>query len=98
MFSFLGFWLLRKWLGGHATYVLDTDWFVRIPGMLLIRFCKGPLPAFGAYMDEQVMRLTAMVIAGLRNPNLETKIYPAAIGFSIFMALILFCALLVSRI
>ena len=98
LFSFLGFWLLRKWLGGHPSYVLDTDWFVRIPGMLFVRFCKGPLIVVGTHMDRQLTRLVNFVVENLRDPRLERRMSPMTIGFGVFMTLILFCVFLVSRI
>ena len=56
--TFLGFWFLRRWLVGHPTYVLDSDWFVRIPGMKLLQFCNGPLLNFGSYLDQSVVKAT----------------------------------------
>jgi multicomponent Na+:H+ antiporter subunit D len=98
IFSFLGFFLLRKLVKGHPTYVLDTDWLVRIPGMMLIRFCKGSLIMFGSYLDKKMNRLVLTVVEGLRSPNIESRLSPMTIGFGASVALILFCAFLVLKI
>jgi multicomponent Na+:H+ antiporter subunit D len=98
IFSFLGFWLLRKWLGGHPTYVLDTDWLVRIPGGLFIKFCKEPLIAFGSYLDKQIMTITDTFIVNIRNPNIEARLTPMAIGFGVLMSLLLLAIFLFLKI
>ncbi len=81
IFTFLGFWLLRKLVVGHPTYTLDTDWFVRIPGKLFLQFCQGPLLAFGAFLDRQITKIADNFIVKIRNPNLEIRMTPMAIGF-----------------
>jgi len=68
IFTFLGFWLLRKLVRGHATYTLDTDWLVRIPGMLLIRFCRGPLVDLGGVVDRKVSKVVSDVCRLSENP------------------------------
>ena len=98
IFSFLGFWLLRKWLGGHPTYVLDTDWFVRIPGGLFIKFCKVPLITFGSYLDKQIMKFTATFIVRMRSPNIEARLTPMAIGLGVLMSLLLLAIFLFLKI
>ncbi|MBW2066072.1 MAG: Na(+)/H(+) antiporter subunit D [Deltaproteobacteria bacterium] len=90
IFTFLGFWLLRKMLGGHPTYVLDTDWLVRIPGMKLIRFCNGPLLVFGGLLDRNILKWTAFVLSGIRDPGLEGKMTPRTIGLGVLVTLIAF--------
>lgn len=98
IFSFLGFWLLRKWLGGHPTYVLDTDWLVRIPGRKLIAFCKGPLPAFGASLDQRIMQFSLALIGKIRDPKIELRFTPTAIGFGVLISLVLLSTFLVLKI
>ena len=90
IFSFLGFWLLRKLVKGYPTFVLDTDWPIRMWGGQLLDFCKGPLTAMGGFLDRQVMKITGFFVAGIRNPNIEARITPMAIGFGVFMSIILF--------
>jgi len=98
IFSFLGFWLLRKLVRGYPTYVLDTDWFVRMPGILFIQFCKGPLVTFGEFLDKQISRLAGTLIVNIRDPKIEARLTPMAIGFGILMALSLFTVFLVFKI
>jgi multicomponent Na+:H+ antiporter subunit D len=68
IFTFLGFWLLRKMVKGYPTYTLDTDWFVRVPGMMLIRFCKEPLMDFGSALDKGLTRIVSAISRVGRNP------------------------------
>jgi multicomponent Na+:H+ antiporter subunit D len=98
IFTFLGFWLLRKLVVGHPTYTLDTDWVVRIPGRLFLHFCRGPLPASGESLDRQITKVTERFIVNIRNPNLEKRMTPLAIGFGGVMALVLFSIFLVLKI
>ncbi|MGD8256571.1 MAG: Na(+)/H(+) antiporter subunit D [Desulfobacterales bacterium] len=97
IFTFLGFWLLRKLVVSHPTYTLDTDWLVRIPGKLFLQFCNGPLLAFGDYLDRHITRITSNFIVNIRNPNLEMRMSPMAIGFGVLMALVLFSLFLVLK-
>ncbi|NQE53221.1 F(420)H(2) dehydrogenase subunit L [ANME-1 cluster archaeon GoMg3.2] len=57
VFTFIAFWLLRGKLHGTPTITLDTDWFYRIPGKMVIKFCEGPLMATAKYMDNRLMRM-----------------------------------------
>ncbi len=98
IFSFLGFWLLRKLVKGYPTYTLDTDWFVRIPGKLFIQFCRGPLVTFGEFLDKQIMKITGNFIVNIRNPNIEVRLTPMAIGFGVLMSLVLFSIFLYLKI
>lgn len=98
IFTFLGFWLLRKLVIGHPTYTLDTDWLVRIPGKLFLQFCRGPLLAFGAFLDRQITKIADNFIVKIRHPNLEMRLTPMAIGFGGLMALVLFSIFLVLKI
>ena len=95
IFTFLGFWLLRKLVVGHPTYTLDTDWLVRIPGKLFLKFCHGPLLSMGAFLNIQITKIASNLIVAIRNPNLEMRLTPMAIGFGILIALVLFSILLV---
>ena len=97
IFTFLGFWLLRKLVVGHPTYTLDTDWLVRIPGKLFLQFCDGPLLAFGTFLDRKITKITGNFIVKIRNPDLEMRMTPMAIGFGVMMALVLFSIFLVLK-
>jgi multicomponent Na+:H+ antiporter subunit D len=94
IFSFLGFWLLRKLVRGQPTYVIDTDWLVRMPGKYFLNFCKGPVISFGNWLDRQINQITNSLIASIRNPKIETVVTPMAIGLGVLISIVLFSALL----
>jgi multicomponent Na+:H+ antiporter subunit D len=74
VFTFVAFWMLRDKLHGTPTITLDTDWFYRIPGKWVIRFCEGPLMAFARYMDQNLMKMAAFVVWVGKNPFAALKI------------------------
>ncbi len=76
LFAFLGFWLLRRLVRGYPAYVLDTDWLVRMPGALFIRFCKGPLVSLAAALDGRAYRLTEMFILTVRKTTIAARLTP----------------------
>jgi len=90
IFTFLGFWVLRKFVSGHATYTLDTDWFIRRVGMWLIKFCRGPLMRFGSGLDRAVVKAADAIIVIARDPKLEIVMTPRSIGIGMVVTLILF--------
>lgn len=98
IFSFLGFWLLRKLVRGYPAYVIDTDWFVRMPGKQFLNFCNGPLLVFGAFLDKQIKKVTETFIVTIRNPNIEARMTPMNIGFGVLVSIILFSIFLVLKI
>jgi multicomponent Na+:H+ antiporter subunit D len=98
IFTFLGFWLLRKLVVGHPTYTLDTDWLVRMPGKQFLNFCNGPLLVFGAFLDKQIKKVTETFIVTIRNPNIEARMTPMNIGFGVLVSIILFSIFLVLKI
>jgi len=98
IFTFLGYWILRRWLVGHPTNVLDSDWFVRVPGMKVIQFCNGPLLNFGSFLDRSIVKSTASIVSTLRNPSIEMRLTPTAVGLGVFATLILFIVFLIARI
>ncbi|MGD9309894.1 MAG: Na(+)/H(+) antiporter subunit D [Desulfosarcina sp.] len=74
MFGALAFTVLV--LAGHyppemRAVNLDTDWFVRLPGRLFIRFCGGPLRQLGHLCEHGVTRLMA---ACKRFPDHATRL------------------------
>ena len=97
LFCFLGFWVLRKRLGGHPGYVLDTDWPLRLLGQRLMRVCKERLPVLGAVLDHQVQQFSGSVIRAFKNPRMAAAMTPATIGFGVFLILILFSAFLILK-
>ena len=74
LFTFPAAWLLRTSIRGIPTYTVDTDWFGRIPGRALIVFCERPLMAFGAFVDQKVLRIAASVVLFSRNPLVAIRI------------------------
>ena len=98
IFAFLGFWLLRKLVRGYPSYVIDTDWLVRMPGKYFIRFCRGTLVHYAAALDKQIVNLSGAFVANIRNPNIEARITPMAVGTAIFVVLMLFTGFLFLKI
>ena len=98
LFSFLGFWILRQWLKGHPSYVLDTDWPARILGRKLIEFCKGPLLDFGAGVDRRIVQLCNHFIVKINHPDLASAMTPMKIGSGVLIAMILFSVFLIIRL
>jgi multicomponent Na+:H+ antiporter subunit D len=74
LFTFVAFWLLRAMLHGTPTITLDTDWFYRIPGNKVIRFCEGPLMSFANYIDRNVMKMAGFIVWVSRNPFAALRI------------------------
>jgi len=97
-FSFLGFWLFRKKLVGHPSYVLDTDWPVRILGGRLLNFCKGPLLSFGAALDQSIMGFSQYFIKRIKTPHIAQMLTPPAIGYGVLIILFLFSVFLIFKI
>jgi multicomponent Na+:H+ antiporter subunit D len=98
VFTFLGFWLLRKLEVGHPTYTLDTDWLVRMPGSLLVQCCKGPLMMLGDLIDRKITKLTHTFVRTVRNPSIEVMLTPMAAGVVILITIALFSLFLLSKI
>lgn len=94
IFAFLGFWLLRKLVQGYPSYVIDTDWLVRVPGNWFIRFCRGPLVHLTAMADKQIMKYAGRFVAVIRHPSIEGRASPMAIGEGLRVSLLLFTVLL----
>jgi multicomponent Na+:H+ antiporter subunit D len=74
IFTFIGFWLLRKLVLGYPTYTLDTDWPFRMAGRQLIQFCEKPLMAFANFADGKLMSLVHFLIWFSRNPAIALHI------------------------
>lgn len=68
IFTFLGFWFLRKLVTGYPTYTLDTDWPFRMAGRKLIWFCEEPLMGFARVMDRKVMEVVNLIVWISKNP------------------------------
>jgi multicomponent Na+:H+ antiporter subunit D len=74
IFTFMGFWLLKKLVLGYPTYTLDTDWVFRMAGRKVIWFCEKPLMAFAEFVDRKVMNLVHFLIWFSRNPAVALSI------------------------
>jgi len=98
IFSFLGFWLLRKLVKGHSGFVLDTDWAARILGGKLVDFCSGPLIAFGTAIEHRIMVLSGSFVLRLKDQKIELHLTPAAIGFGVLVSLILFSTFMILKL
>jgi multicomponent Na+:H+ antiporter subunit D len=74
LFTFIAFWILRGMLRGEAKIALDTDWLVRIPGSRFVWFCQKPLMAFGAFLDQKVLKVAGFFVQLSRNPLVALRI------------------------
>ena len=74
LFTFVGFWLLRRKLHGTPTITLDTDWFYRIAGKKFIWFCEKPLLDFADSIDKVLKDLADSFIWFSRNPTAASRI------------------------
>jgi hypothetical protein len=74
IFTFMGFWLLRKLVQGYPTYTLDTDWPFRMAGRKVIWFCEKPLMTFAQFVDGKVMSVAGFFVWFSRNPALALHI------------------------
>jgi multicomponent Na+:H+ antiporter subunit D len=74
IFTFMGFWLLRKLVQGYPTYTLDTDWPFRMAGRKVIWFCEKPLMTFAQFVDGKVMGVADFLVWFSRNPALALHI------------------------
>ena len=67
-------------------------------GGKMIHFCKGPLLDFGASLDEKINRLSSAMIHKIKDPAIELRLTPMAIGLGVFISVILFSSFLILRI
>jgi multicomponent Na+:H+ antiporter subunit D len=98
IFAFLGFWLLRKLVKGYPTFVLDTDWPIRLLGSKMIDFSKGALLVFGSALDQSITKVSRSFIRKIKSPHIEMRMTPMGIGFGVLISLILFSILLILKI
>ena len=64
------FWLYIDKLGGEPTISVDTDWFYRKPGMLLLWFCSNPLQGLRFKVKDSITKIVANVTGLSKNPFL----------------------------
>lgn len=68
VFTFIGFWILRKKLEGDPKIALDTDWFYRKPAPAVrLIFVKGIDRAFGI-ADEIILSIAGFLTSRFKNP------------------------------
>lgn len=68
VFTFIGFWLLRKKLKGVPKIALDTDWFYRMPASIVRRvFVQFPDDLFGR-AENIVLDLSRNLTGAFKNP------------------------------
>jgi multicomponent Na+:H+ antiporter subunit D len=74
LFTAAAFWLYIDQLGGHATISLDTDWFYRKPGKLLLWFCSHPLQNLRFGLQRFLSGMVATLASLSKNPILLPEI------------------------
>ncbi len=74
LFTFVGFWLLRRKLHGERTITLDTDWFYRIAGKRFIWFCEKPLLNFADSIDKTLLGIADSFVWFSKNPTVASRI------------------------
>lgn len=63
------FWLfVDKLMAGKPALTLDTDWFYRLSGQALLRFCHSPLQRFGDTIRSLSSRATDILSGISQNP------------------------------
>jgi len=93
VFTFLAAWYLRTLIRGTPTYTLDSDWLGRVPGYALVSFCRGPLMAFGAFLDRSMLKVADVAITAVRNPGIALKMTPSGIGAGVTIIVVIFSLL-----
>ena len=68
------FWLYIDKLGGEATISVDTDWFYRKPGKLLLWFCSHPLQNLRFGLQRFLSGMVATLASLSKNPILLPEI------------------------
>ena len=70
----VAFWLYIDKLGGEPTISVDTDWFYRKPGVLLLWFCSNPLQDLRFRLQSFFTRMVADITSLSKNPILLPEI------------------------
>ncbi len=68
------FWIYIDKLGGEATVSVDTDWFYRKPGLMLLWICIHPLQNLRLVLQKSLAGKVAGVTSLSRNPILLPEI------------------------
>ena len=67
-FTFVGFWLLRGKLAGEPFIALDTDWFYRRSGTLLLRHIVAPIHESFVWGARSRDAVVDRIVRGFQNP------------------------------
>jgi multicomponent Na+:H+ antiporter subunit D len=70
----VAFWLYIDKLGGEPTISVDTDWFYRKPGVLILWLCTHPLQDLRFRLQGFVTKIVANVSSLSKNPILLPEI------------------------
>ncbi len=68
IFTFIGFWLLRKKLRPHATITLDLDWFYRRPAGVFRKIFVDGVDSIFKWTTDRMMTLVGRVTRLANNP------------------------------
>ena len=74
LFTAAAFWLFIDKLGGHATISVDTDWFYRKPGVLLLWFVSNPMQDLRLRLQSFFTKTVASITSLSKNPILLPEI------------------------
>jgi multicomponent Na+:H+ antiporter subunit D len=70
VFTFVGFWIMRKVLKPKAKIALDLDWFYRKPAKTLRRIVVDPWDKSFDWVEAQAIRLARKLTDFAKNPYL----------------------------
>ena len=74
LLTLAAFWIYIDKLGGEAAISLDTDWFYRNFGRVLLRFCNGPLNQIRGKMQTLSSQKVAFLSRLSQNPYVPLEI------------------------
>ncbi|MCP4677530.1 MAG: Na(+)/H(+) antiporter subunit D [Deltaproteobacteria bacterium] len=65
----IAFWIAAKWLGGHRTVTLDTDWFYRTASNGIYQLSANTLTRAGAWLEHVAAELVSAATVLVRRPD-----------------------------
>ena len=74
LFTAAAFWLYIDKLGGESKVSVDTDWFYRKPGVLLLWFVSNPMQDLRLRLQSFFTRMVAGIASLSKNPILIPEI------------------------
>ncbi|MEX2456488.1 MAG: Na(+)/H(+) antiporter subunit D [Balneolaceae bacterium] len=104
VFTFIGFWILRKKLEGDAKLALDTDWFYRRPASFVRKVFVDNVDRTFGVADDAILSTTRFLTGKFKNPmvwlnpftdqsNEASRYSP---GMEVVMSFIMFSFLILS--